>query len=63
MDMEEIVSSLENISLELQNLAQNTDDKNAQKMYSNYAGQLKNISQGLQNRVSYIEGQEPQFLR
>lgn len=59
--MHQCLTSLEGAIADLKSFALETQDKNAQKQFSDYANQLENIAQGLKGRINYIEGQEPQY--
>ena len=55
------LASLEGAKATMETFALETQDKNAQKQFNDYAAQLENIAQGLKGRVNYIEQQEPQY--
>ncbi|MDN5294198.1 MAG: hypothetical protein PWQ91_791 [Eubacteriales bacterium] len=55
------LTSLEGAIANLKQFALDTQDKNARKMFNDYASQLEDISNGLRGRVNYIERQEPQY--
>jgi len=55
------LASLESAKATMETFALETQDKNAQKQFNDYASQLQNITQGLKGRVNYIEQQEPQY--
>ncbi|SMB99051.1 Protein of unknown function [Thermanaeromonas toyohensis ToBE] len=59
--MHQCLTSLEGAIADLKSFALETQDKNAQKQFTDYANQLENIAQGLKGRINYIEGQEPQY--
>ncbi len=59
--MHQTLATLEGVTANLKSFALDTQDKNAKKMFSDYANQLENITQGLRGRVNYIEQQEPQY--
>lgn len=45
----------------METYALETEDKNAQKMYSDGAQQLEQIVNSLAGRTNYVEQQEPQY--
>lgn len=59
--LNQVLASLESATAELKTFAMDTQDKNAQKMFSDYAKQLEDIRNGLKGRVNYLEQQEPQY--
>jgi hypothetical protein len=59
--LNQLLASLESSTADLKSFALETQDKNAQKMFSDYANQLENISNGIKGRVNYLEEQEPQY--
>lgn len=59
--LNQLLASLESSSADLKTFALETQDKNAQKMFSDYANQLEGISTGIKGRVNYLEEQEPQY--
>ncbi|MCL6446778.1 MAG: DUF1657 domain-containing protein [Bacillota bacterium] len=59
--MHQTLATLEGVTANLKSFALDTQDKNAKKMFSDYANQLENITRGLRGRVNYVEQQEPQY--
>ncbi|NPV29938.1 MAG: DUF1657 domain-containing protein [Firmicutes bacterium] len=59
--MNQLLAQLETVTAELKSFALDTQDKNAQKMFSDYASQLERIRDGIKGRINYIEQQEPQY--
>jgi hypothetical protein len=57
----QVLASLESATAELKTFALDTQDKNAQKMFSDYSKQLEEIKNGIKGRVNYLEQQEPQY--
>lgn len=55
------LNNLRGCVTDFKNFALQTKDKNAQKMYSDYAQQLDNIAQGFAGRVNHMENEEPQY--
>lgn len=59
--LNQLLASLESGTADLKTFALETQDKNAQKMFSDYANQLEGIRNGIKGRVNYLEEQEPQY--
>ncbi len=59
--MHQTLATLQQTAGEMKSYALETQDKNAKKMFSDYADQLENIANGFKGRVNYIEQQEPQY--
>lgn len=59
--MHQTLATLQHTAGEMKSYALETQDKNAKKMFSDYADQLENIANGFRGRVNYIEQQEPQY--
>lgn len=59
--MHQTLASLESAVASLKTFALETQDQQAKSQFSQYAQQLDSICQGLQQRVNYIEQQEPQY--
>ncbi len=57
----QVLASLESATAELKTFALDTQDNNAQKMFSDYSKQLEEIKNGIKGRVNYLEEQEPQY--
>ncbi len=57
----QVLASLESATAELKTFALDTQDKNAQTMFSDYSKQLEEIKNGIKGRVNYLEEQEPQY--
>ena len=57
----QVLASLESATAELKTFALDTQDNNAQKMFSDYSKQLEEINNGIKGRVNYLEEQEPQY--
>lgn len=59
--MQQTLASLESAAANLKSFALDTQDTNAQKMFSDLEQQTKSICNSLKGRVDYIQGQEPQY--
>lgn len=57
----QLLASLESAAAELKTFSLDTQDQNAQKMFSDYANQLEEIRNGIKGRANYLEEQEPQY--
>ncbi len=52
---------IKTLSGNFQSFALDTQDPMAKQMFNNFTKQLDQMSQDLNNRINYIEGQEPQY--
>ncbi|MFP4662751.1 MAG: DUF1657 domain-containing protein [Halanaerobiales bacterium] len=59
--LHQTLASLRGARADMETYALSTEDKNAQKMYSDYGQQLENLINGFEGRVNYVEDQEPQY--
>ncbi len=59
--LHQCLNNIESAKTELKNYSMETQDKNAQQQFSQFANQLTQVEQGLRQRVNYIEQQEPQY--
>jgi hypothetical protein len=59
--LHQCLTSIESASASLKNFALDTQDKNVQTEYNNYARQLEGIAQNLKGRINHVEQQEPQY--
>ncbi|MEW6661534.1 MAG: DUF1657 domain-containing protein [Bacillota bacterium] len=59
--LHQCLASIETASASLKTFALDTQDKNAQTEFNNYARQLESIAQNLKGRINYVEQQEPQY--
>ncbi|MTI59348.1 MAG: DUF1657 domain-containing protein [Firmicutes bacterium] len=59
--LHQTLASLRGAKADMETYALSTEDKNAQKMYTDYGQQLENLINGFEGRVNYVEEQEPQY--
>ena len=59
--MHQTLAGLEHAKSQLETFALETQDQQAKNEFNQYAQQLQGIVQGFQQRVNYIEQQEPQY--
>lgn len=59
--LHQTLASLRSSKADMETYALSTEDKNAQKMYSDYANQLQQMINSFKGRVNYVEQQEPQY--
>jgi len=59
--MHQTLANLEGAAADLKTFALETQDQQAQKMFTDLNRQVENICQSLRGRVNYIEQEEPQY--
>lgn len=59
--LHQTLASLRGAKSDMEAFAMETDDENAQKLYSDNAKQLENMINNVSGRVNYVEDQEPQY--
>ena len=59
--LHQTLASLRSAKADMEAFAMDTQDKNAQKMYSEGAKQLSQLVSSLSGRTNYVEEQEPQY--
>ncbi|MFW6390139.1 MAG: DUF1657 domain-containing protein [Halanaerobiales bacterium] len=59
--LHQTLATLRSAKADMETYALETEDKNAQKMYSDGAQQLEQIVNSLAGRTNYVEQQEPQY--
>lgn len=57
--MRQALTSLESVSVKLNNFAMDMQDKNFKKIFIDYSKQLDDIVEGLRGHINYISHQEP----
>lgn len=55
------LASLRGAKADLETYALSTEDKNAQKLYTDCCNQLESVINSFEGRVNYVEEQEPQY--
>lgn len=55
------LASLRTAKADMETYALSTEDKNAQKLFTDCSSQLENVINSFAGRVNYIEEQEPQY--
>lgn len=59
--LHQTLASLRGAKADMESYALSTEDKNAQKMYSDFEGQLDSMINSFEGRVNNVEEQEPQY--
>jgi len=59
--LEKTIANAESVLADLKTYSLATEDKNAQKMYSDFENQLDSMINSFAGRVNYVEQQEPQY--
>ncbi len=60
-ELHQTLASLRGAKADMETYALSTEDKGAQKMYTDCGAQLENLINSFAGRVNYIEEQEPQY--
>ncbi|HHU91657.1 MAG TPA: DUF1657 domain-containing protein [Halanaerobiaceae bacterium] len=59
--LHQTLASLRGAKADMEAYALSTEDKNAQKLFSDCCNQLDNVIKSFEGRVNYIEKEEPQY--
>ncbi len=59
--LHQTLNSLDAAKIQLKTFSMDTQDQNAKQQFINYANQLESITQGLKERINYVEQEEPQY--
>lgn len=59
--LHQTLASLRSAKADMETYALSTEDKNAQKLYTDCGNQLENLINSVSGRVNYVEEQEPQY--
>ncbi|GAB6098321.1 DUF1657 domain-containing protein [Halanaerocella petrolearia] len=59
--LHQTLTSLEGAKSDLESYALSTNDKQAEQMYNQLAQDIQNTAKQLENRVNYVEQEEPSF--
>ncbi len=59
--LHQTLASLRSAKADMETFSLSTEDKNAQKMYSDFENQLDSMINSFAGRVNYVEQQEPQY--
>lgn len=59
--LHQTLASLRGAKADMETYALSTEDKDAQKMYTDCGDQLENLINSFSGRVNYVEEQEPQY--
>lgn len=59
--LHQTLASLRSAKADMETYALSTEDKNAQKLYTDCNDQLENLINSFSGRVNYVEEQEPQY--
>jgi len=60
-NIHQTLANLRKSKADMETFALETEDSNAQDMYSNYAQQLEQMINDFSGRVNYVEDEEPQY--
>ena len=59
--LEKALSAAKGLSADLKTFSMDTNDQDAKQMFNMLSTNAENIAQMLQNRVSYVKTEEPQY--
>jgi len=59
--LHQTLASLRGAKADMEAYALSTEDKNAQKLFTDCCNQLENVIKSFEGRVNYVEQQEPQY--
>lgn len=59
--LQQTLASAEGVRANLKSFALDTDDQQAEQMYTQLAQSMDSVINSLQSRVSYVQQQEPQY--
>ncbi|GAB6139134.1 DUF1657 domain-containing protein [Halanaerobaculum tunisiense] len=59
--LHQTLTSVEGAKSNLESFALSTNDQQAQQMYNQLAQDLENVTNQLENRVNYVEQEEPSY--
>ncbi len=60
-DLHKTLTSLEGAKSNLESFALDTNDTQAEQLYNSCAQELEQLTQQLEQRVNYVEQEEPQY--
>lgn len=59
--LHQTITTLRQCKANMESFAMETDDQNAQQLYSDGAQQLDQVLNSIEGRTNYVEDEEPQF--
>lgn len=59
--IQQALVSAQGLSAQLKTFSMDTDDQYAKQMFSQMSQSAENIMQELQNRLNYLQSEEPQY--